>query len=37
MEPIKLGRYRHFKGNEYEVVGLAKQYPSLKIRSPPLP
>ena len=20
MEPIKLGRYRHFKGNEYEVV-----------------
>ena len=24
MEPIKLGRYRHFKGNEYEVVGLAK-------------
>ena len=23
MEPIKLGRYRHFKGNEYEVVGLA--------------
>jgi cyclomaltodextrinase / maltogenic alpha-amylase / neopullulanase len=21
---IKPGRYRHFKGNEYEVVGLAK-------------
>jgi hypothetical protein len=21
---IKLGRYRHFKGNEYEVVGIAK-------------
>lgn len=24
MEEIKLGKYRHFKGNEYEVVGLAK-------------
>ena len=23
MSEIKLGRYRHFKGNEYEVVGLA--------------
>lgn len=21
---IKLGRYRHFKGNEYEVLGVAK-------------
>ena len=21
---MKLGRYRHFKGNEYEVIGLAK-------------
>ena len=21
---IKLGRYRHFKGNEYEVVGIAR-------------
>lgn len=21
---IKLGRYRHFKGNEYEVIGLAR-------------
>lgn len=21
---IKLGKYRHFKGNEYEVIGLAK-------------
>ena len=21
---IKLGRYRHFKGNEYEVIGVAK-------------
>lgn len=24
MEPIKLGRYRHFKGNEYEVIGTAR-------------
>ena len=24
METIKPGRYRHFKGGEYEVVGLAK-------------
>ena len=24
MNTIKLGRYRHFKGNEYEVVGVAK-------------
>ena len=23
MEDIKLGRYRHFKGGEYEVLGLA--------------
>lgn len=23
MEEIKLGRYRHFKGNEYEVLGMA--------------
>lgn len=21
---LKLGKYRHFKGNEYEVIGLAK-------------
>lgn len=21
---IKMGRYRHFKGNEYEVIGIAK-------------
>ncbi|MBU2863075.1 DUF1653 domain-containing protein [Reinekea forsetii] len=21
---LKLGRYRHFKGNEYEVIGVAK-------------
>ena len=24
MDEIKLGKYRHFKGNEYEVIGLAK-------------
>ena len=24
MNEIKLGKYRHFKGNEYEVVGVAK-------------
>lgn len=24
MEEIKKGRYRHFKGNEYEVIGTAK-------------
>ena len=24
MEKIKLGKYKHFKGNEYEVVALAR-------------
>lgn len=24
MEQIKPGRYRHFKGNEYQVVGMAR-------------
>lgn len=24
MESIKPGRYRHFKGNEYEVLGIAR-------------
>ena len=24
MEEIKLGKYRHFKGNEYEVIAIAK-------------
>lgn len=24
MEKIKKGRYRHFKGNEYEVIAIAK-------------
>lgn len=30
MEEIKLGRYRHFKGNEYEVVGIAKHSETLE-------
>ena len=30
MEEIKLGRYRHFKGNEYEVVGIAKNSETLE-------
>ena len=24
MDEIKLGKYRHFKGNEYEVIGIAR-------------
>lgn len=24
MNDIKIGRYRHFKGNEYEVIAIAK-------------
>ena len=24
MEPIRPGRYRHFKGNEYRVIGIAR-------------
>lgn len=24
MQDIRLGRYRHFKGNEYEVIGVAR-------------
>ena len=24
MEEIKLGKYRHFKGNEYDVIAIAK-------------
>ena len=24
MDEIKLGKYRYFKGNEYEVIGIAK-------------
>lgn len=27
---IKLGKYRHFKGNEYEVTGIAKHSETLE-------
>ena len=27
---VKLGKYRHFKGNEYEVIGIAKQSETLE-------
>ena len=30
MSEIKLGKYRHFKGNEYEVVGIAKHSETLE-------
>ncbi len=30
MEEIRLGRYRHFKGNEYYVVGIAKHSETLE-------
>lgn len=30
METIKLGRYRHFKGKEYKVLGLAKHSETLE-------
>lgn len=30
MDKIKLGKYRHFKGNMYEVLGFAKNSESLE-------
>jgi hypothetical protein len=30
MEEIKIGRYRHFKGNEYEVLYLARHSETLE-------
>ena len=27
---IKIGRYRHFKGNEYEVIGIARNSETLE-------
>ncbi len=30
MQEIKLGKYRHFKGNEYEVLGFAKDSETLE-------
>ena len=30
MAEIKLGKFRHFKGNEYEVIGVAKHSESLE-------
>jgi hypothetical protein len=31
MSPIPLGRYRHYKGNEYEVIGFAKHSETLEV------
>ncbi|MCE9582788.1 MAG: DUF1653 domain-containing protein [Planctomycetes bacterium] len=30
LKPIPLGRYRHYKGNEYEVVGIARHSETLE-------
>ena len=30
MKDVKLGKYRHFKGNEYELIGVAHHSESLE-------
>lgn len=30
MDKIKLGKYRHYKGNEYEVIGVANHSETLE-------
>ena len=30
MDEIKIGKYRHFKGNEYEVLGIASHSETLE-------
>ncbi|MBQ6899274.1 MAG: DUF1653 domain-containing protein [Firmicutes bacterium] len=30
MKEVKLGKYRHFKGNEYEVIGIASHSETLE-------
>lgn len=30
MEPLRLGKYKHFKGNEYEVVAVATHSESME-------
>lgn len=30
MEAVRPGRYRHFKGNEYEVIGVARDCESMQ-------
>ena len=30
MEEVKIGKYRHFKGNEYEVIGIARHSETLE-------